>query len=123
MVLPQNISDHARQLHGSSIVIDAHSDVLKAVADGTIELGERTDTTHISGRGVEGHYDLPRWIEGGVTAQVCALYIDRFLLHQPVIRGLDMAACAYEEAEKNEQLVIAKTTDRFTIKWVYGWRA
>lgn len=105
------ISERAAKLHRSAIVIDGHSDILKAVADGTVRLGERTIIEGITTRDVRGHYDLPRWLDGGITVQVCALYIDRHLLHQPVIRGLDMAAAAYEEIAANDQLVLATTTD------------
>jgi membrane dipeptidase len=106
-----DIGEHARQLHESAIVIDGHSDILKAVTDGTVRLGERTVVNEVTTRNVYGHYDLPRWLEGGTTAQVCALYIDKHWLHAALQRGLDMVADAYEEIAQNEQLVLATTVE------------
>jgi membrane dipeptidase len=106
------ISERIVRLHKQSIVIDAHSDILMAVADGRVKLGERTVVEGITSRDVRGHYDLPRWIEGGITAQVCALFVAREELDQPVVRGLDMAASAYAEIAQNEQLVLATTVEQ-----------
>lgn len=105
------ISERARRLHESAIIVDGHSDILKAVADGTVRLGERTVVNEVTTRNVYGHYDLPRWLEGGVTNQVCALFIDRHWLHAAPQRGFDMVACAYEEIAENDQLTLAITTE------------
>ena len=106
-----NITERAVRLHREAIVIDAHSDILMAVADGRVRLGEHTVVEDITTRDVYGHYDLPRWLEGGVTAQVCALYISDSWMHTPLIRALDMVANAYQEISQNEQLVLATTTE------------
>jgi membrane dipeptidase len=98
---------HAAKLHGESIVIDAHSDILQAVNDGQVRLGERTIVEGVTTRSVVGHYDLPRWIEGGVTAQVCALYVRDESLHVALSYALDMVAAAYEEIAVNERLMLA----------------
>jgi membrane dipeptidase len=108
--LLDDISEHARRLHQQAIVIDAHSDILAAVADGRAKLAERAVVAEGHTRDALGHYDLPRWLEGGMTAQVCTIYIARHLLHHSVIRGLDIAAAAYAEVASNDQLVLAKTT-------------
>lgn len=107
--MDSNTVAHAAQLHREAIVIDAHSDILMAVADGRTRLGERTVVDRVTTRDVWGHYDLPRWIEGGVTAQVCALFIQREHLHHPLDRALEMAASAYEEIAINERLMLATT--------------
>lgn len=99
----------ARNLHRKAIVIDAHSDVLLAVADGRVRLGERTIVDGITTRDVRGHYDLPRWLEGGVTAQVCAIFISDDHLHHPMDRALQMVASLLEEIAANEQLTLATT--------------
>ena len=109
--MPLSISSHASQLHKEAIVIDAHSDILLAVADGRVRLGERTIVEGITTRDVRGHYDLPRWIEGGVTAQVCALFIEKSYLHMPLNRALDMAACAYDEIAQNDRLMLATSAE------------
>ena len=104
-------TEHAAMLHREAIVIDAHSDILMAVADGRVRLGERTIVEGITKRDVRGHYDLPRWLEGGVTAQVCALFIEKAFLHMPLNRALDMAACAYDEIAQNDCLMLATTSE------------
>ena len=52
-------------LHRDAIVIDTHCDTLLAALQQERTLIERAD---------RGHGDLPRWREGGVTAQVFALF-------------------------------------------------
>lgn len=106
----ETISERARQLHQASIVIDAHSDILASVADGKVKLGERTIVEGVTTREPRGHYDLPRWLEGGITMQICALYVGRDHLHRAVTRGLDMAAAAYREVALNDRLTLATTT-------------
>lgn len=108
----EDISERAHKLHEQAIVIDAHSDILTAVADGRVRLGDRTVIEGMTTRDVIGHYDLPRWLEGGVTTQICALYIGRELLDRPILRGLDMIAAAYEEVVANDRLVLATTTEQ-----------
>lgn len=101
------ISHHARVLHEDAIVIDAHSDILMAVADGRVKLGKRTVVEDVTTRDVRGHYDLPRWQDGGVTAQVCALFIRHTEIHYALTRALDMVAGAYHEIAETEGLVLA----------------
>ena len=57
----------AMALHRGSIIFDGHCDTLLSVLDGKLSLGERSS---------EGHIDLPRLHEGGVTAQVFAIFIE-----------------------------------------------
>lgn len=96
-------------LHKKAIVIDAHSDILMAVGDSRVRLGERTQVDGTTTRDVIGQYDLPRWIEGGVTAQVCSLYISDDHMHHPMDRALHMVASLLEEIAANEQLTLATT--------------
>jgi membrane dipeptidase len=55
-------------LHRDSIIFDGHCDTLLSLLPGTRRLAERSP---------EGHIDLPRLREGGVTAQVFAIFIDQ----------------------------------------------
>jgi membrane dipeptidase len=105
------LSPRAAALHKDSIVIDCHSDILMAVADGRVKLGERTVIDGVTTRDVRGHYDLPRWQEGGVTLQVCALFIRHAEIHYALARGIDMVAGAYREIAANEGLVLAETVE------------
>ena len=54
-------------LHRRAIICDAHCDTISALEHGGRSFGERS---------TQGHVDLPRLLEGGVTAQVFAMYVD-----------------------------------------------
>ena len=56
----------SEELHRQSIIFDAHCDTIMAVVAGKRTLSERSS---------EGHIDLPRLREAGVTAQIFAIYI------------------------------------------------
>ena len=68
-------TEHARELHFSSIVVDTHSDSLGRTVDNGDDLG--TDT----GR---GHMDLPRMRTGHQTAQFFAAYVHPDYMEQGV---------------------------------------
>ena len=81
----------AATLHEKSIVFDGHCDTLLAALDGERRLGERSS---------EGHVDLPRLSEGGVTAQVFAMYVQAEYLPagaaRQTLRMLDVLYCELE---------------------------
>ncbi|HEY5069069.1 MAG TPA: hypothetical protein VII37_04760, partial [Candidatus Acidoferrum sp.] len=54
-----SVSEKARKLHFSSIVVDTHDDTTQRFLDGKFDLGERTNT---------GSIDIPRMKEGGLSA-------------------------------------------------------
>jgi len=87
-------------LHRDSIVFDAHCDTLLAIQAGERGLAERS---------AQGHIDLPRLLEGGVTAQVFALFLqDHYLpagAARQTLRLLDTLYGAL--AEHAAQLVLA----------------
>ena len=74
---------NATKLHRQCIVFDAHCDSILGVLEGKRTLEQRSS---------EGHLDLPRLREGGVTAQIFAIYVRREHLaraaHQ-TLRALD----------------------------------
>jgi len=55
------------KLHQDSVIFDGHCDTLLDILSGKRKFGERS---------VDGHIDLPRLREGGVTAQVFAVYLE-----------------------------------------------
>jgi len=63
----ETISPEAMALHRRAIICDGHCDTITALEHGGRPLGERSN---------QGHIDLPRLLEGGVTAQVFAIWID-----------------------------------------------
>jgi membrane dipeptidase len=90
------------RLHRESIVFDAHCDTLQEVLAGKRRLGERSE---------EGHADLPRLHEGGVTAQIFALFVSPNCFPRGAARqALRLLDVFYQELEENaDQLALATT--------------
>jgi membrane dipeptidase len=105
--------DRAREIHERAIVIDGHSDILIPITEGKMSLDERIEipdaASWIAPPGLERHplvnfgalphtvyfgcmgqYDIPRFVEGGLSAQVCAIYLDDDKLTDPLRHGLEM---------------------------------
>ena len=61
-----SVSEKARKLHFSSIVVDTHDDTTQRFLDGKFDLGDRTNT---------GSIDIPRMKEGGLTAIFFSIWI------------------------------------------------
>ncbi|MEX2356601.1 MAG: dipeptidase [Thermaerobacterales bacterium] len=61
------LKKESRTLHHEALVVDGHCDTVLALVSGQRKLGERAR---------KGHIDLPRLRDGGVNAQVFALYIE-----------------------------------------------
>ena len=57
---------NAAELHRDAVVVDTHNDTILDIVSGKRRFEERS---------TEGHIDLPRLREGGVDAQVFAMYI------------------------------------------------
>jgi membrane dipeptidase len=90
------------RLHRESIVFDAHCDTLQKVLGGERRLGERSE---------EGHADLPRLREGGITAQIFALFVSPNHFPKGAARqALRLLDVFYQELEENaDQLTLAAT--------------
>ncbi len=92
----------AIELHKSTIVFDAHCDTLHDVLAGKRRLGERSR---------KGHLDLPRLREGGVTAQIFALFPGReYLSHGAARRALCLLEAFYQEMEANPNALTLATS-------------
>jgi membrane dipeptidase len=92
------------RLHRESIVFDAHCDTLQKVLAGKRRLGERSE---------EGHVDLPRLHEGGVTAQIFALFVSPNYFPRGAARqALRLLDVFYQELEENaDQLTLVTTAN------------
>jgi membrane dipeptidase len=90
------------QLHRESLVFDAHCDTLQEVLAGKRRLGERSE---------EGHIDLPRLREGGVTAQIFALFVSpNHFPRGAASQALRLLDVFYQEMGENaDQLTLAAT--------------
>jgi len=74
------ISNKAKDLHFSSLIIDTHSDSLGRIVDDGEDLGTNTS---------KGHMDLPRMKLGNQNAQFFAAFVDseRFKVNEAVNRA------------------------------------
>ena len=80
-------------IHQSAVIIDFHCDSL---------LDVRNDTRSLTVRSDQGHIDVPRLREAGVTAQVFALWSEPNLRSQAtlqVMRSLDAFYATLDESE------------------------
>ncbi len=82
------------------LIMDAHCDTLMDIAAGRRRLAER-------GKG--GHVDLPRMMDGGVSAQVFAVYVEQeYLPGAGARQALRLVDAFYREIEDNsDSLVLA----------------
>jgi membrane dipeptidase len=118
--------DRASALHHDAIVIDGHTDILMAIADGKMRLAERFDlpdpatwqppvgwredteatmydfSPHTSYFQTMGHYDLPRFREGGLTVEAMAIFIEAANLDRALQRALQMVYWLNREYEEND---------------------
>jgi len=94
----------AEELHRSSIVIDAHCDTVQLIADQNYALDERHETHHL---------DLPRMKEGGITAQIFAVFVrPTYLPGQATARALHLLDVLHQTAEAcSEDLLLVERPD------------
>ncbi|KAA3642763.1 MAG: hypothetical protein DWQ07_19745 [Chloroflexi bacterium] len=126
-----DIDQRVRELHEQAIIIDGHSDILIPVNEGKMQLGERVEVpapedwqppigftgppnsfgfgAHTLHFGPMGQYDLPRFREAGLTAQVCAIYLDDDRLKYPVQYGLELTWQLHNAVETNEDFELITT--------------
>jgi len=126
-----NESARASDLHRRALVVDGHSDILMAVTDNKVDLGERVTLPGLDrqpplglGRsplskygmgphaiwfGCMGQYDIPRWREGGVGAQLCAVYLEDKWLRDPFRRGMEMVWNLHDQLARHDEIVLATT--------------
>ncbi len=118
-------------LHRQAVVIDGHSDILIPVTQGRMSLEQRVEVPgldwvpppglernplvrfgmgpHTVWFGCMGQYDIPRWREGGVTAQLCAVYLDDDWLRDPFRRGMEMVWNLHDQTARHDDLILATT--------------
>src|ERR1035438_1078851 len=72
-----SISDEAKKLHFSSIVLDTHDDTTQRFMSRDFDLGKRNAT---------GSIDIPRMKEGGMNAIFFSIWIDGRTMGPPAIQ-------------------------------------
>ncbi len=108
----KEVIEEARKLHEESIVIDAHCDSILH----TVPRIHKPDwkTRSLIVKSSEGHVDFPRLIEGGVTCQFFAVYVDPpYKPERATERALEMISSFYVEVEKskNKVLIVDNSND------------
>lgn len=87
-----DISDRARKLHFSSIVLDTHDDTTQRFFSKTFDLGKRNP---------DGHIDIPRMREGGMNAIFFSVWIDGRIMGPPAVqKALDQIDAVHENVRK-----------------------
>jgi membrane dipeptidase len=96
------ISDRARKLHFSSIVVDTHDDTTQRFSSKDFDLGKRNDS---------GHIDIPRMREGGLGAIFFSIWIDgRTMGPLAIQKALDQIDSVRQNVRKNSKdLAFART--------------
>jgi membrane dipeptidase len=99
----------ALELHREAVVIDGHCDTILSVMSRGSWLG--TKARDFFKRNEDGHIDLPRLVEGGITCQVMALYIEpRYKPGASARRCLELLDEFYNLVGQSEVFVMATKT-------------
>ena len=99
-----DITDRARKLHFSSIVLDTHDDTTQRFFSKTYDLAKRNP---------DGHIDIPRMKEGGMNAIFFSIWIDGRIMGPPAIqKALDQIDAVHENVRRNSKdMVFCRTAD------------
>jgi len=96
------ISERARQLHYSSIVVDAHDDTTQRFFDAGFDLGSRNAL---------GSIDIPRMKEGGLGAIFFSIWIPSKITGQEAVkRALSQIDAVHEQVRKHSSDLMLVTT-------------
>jgi membrane dipeptidase len=96
------VSERARKLHFSSIVVDTHDDTTQRFLDGKFDLGDRA---------LNGSIDIPRMKEGGLGAIFFSVWIpSKVTGPEAVHRALEQIAAVREQVHKHARDIVLATT-------------
>ena len=102
MVAGDNISERARKLHFSSIVVDTHDDTTQRLLDDKFDLGVRH---------ADGSIDIPRMREGNLSAIFFSIWIpSKITGPEAVHKALDQISAVREQARKHPKDIALATT-------------
>src|SRR5947209_9011773 len=97
-----SISERARKLHFSSIVVDTHDDTTQRFLDGKFDLGTRSAT---------GSIDIPRMREGGLGAIFFSIWMpSKITGPEAVDRALIQIDAVREQVRKHPKDMVLATT-------------
>ena len=97
-----DLEKKAKQINQKSFVFDAHCDTVMRILEKDVDIGVRSK---------EGHIDIPRAREGGLNAQVFAMWVEPdFWPHRAVFRTLEYADAMYRTLDRHsDKLGLALT--------------
>jgi len=100
-----SISERAKKLHFSSIVVDTHDDTTQLMLDPKFDLGERHTL---------GSIDIPRMREGGLSAIFFSIWLPSKITGPTAVeRALQQIDAVREQVRKHpKDLVLATTAER-----------
>jgi len=100
----QSVSDKAKKLHTSSIVIDTHDDTTQRLLEPSFDIGTRL---------ADGNIDIPRMREGGLNAIFFSIWIpSKTVGPDAVKKAIDQIDAVREAVRKHpNDLVLATTAD------------
>ena len=100
----QSVSEKAKKLQSSSIVVDTHDDTTQRLLDPTFDLAARQ---------TDGNIDIPRMREGGLTAIFFSIWIPgKIMGPEAVQKALKQIDAVRETVRKHpNELVLATTAD------------
>src|SRR5436309_3849482 len=102
VVSADSISERARKLHFSSIVVDTHDDTTQRFLDGKFALGHRTAT---------GSIDIPRMREGNLGAIFFSIWMpSKITGPEAVDRALIQIDAVREQVRKHSKDLVLATT-------------
>src|ERR1700681_3552568 len=97
-----SVSDKARKLHFSSIVVDTHDDTTQRFLDGDFDLFPRKGS---------GSIDIPRMKEGGLGAIFFSIWIPSKITGPDAVkRALDQIDAVHEQTRKHPKEITLATT-------------
>ena len=96
------VSEKARKLHFSSIVVDTHDDTTQRFLDGKFDLGEKASS---------GSIDIPRMKEGGLDAIFFSIWVpSKVTGPEAVRRALEQIDAVREQIRKHPRYLVLATT-------------
>jgi membrane dipeptidase len=104
LMAADSVSDNAKKLHFSSIVVDTHDDTAQRLLDPQFD---------ISTRHADGNIDVPRMREGGLDALFFSIWIDGKITGPIAVKqALDQIDAVRETVRKHpNDLVLATTAE------------
>src|SRR5262249_36213970 len=105
MVAGDSISERAKKLHFSSIVVDTHDDTTQRLLDDKFELGVRHS---------DGSIDIPRMKAGGLDAIFFSIWMSGKIVGPEAVKRAEAQISAVQEQvrQNSKDLVLATTVSQ-----------